>query len=136
MRRIILSLLTLLFFTGNSYAQTDEDKRQILQQCIDLPALQNYYHPEKPGRSPLIIESNEKTPVVRISKFGQSVQFLSEDEISAAGKEAYLDFSRFEITGENATVVFRYRVEGIMMTVLLKKSGGQWVVTESKLMER
>jgi hypothetical protein len=136
MRATIFSLLTLLVFAGQSYAQTDEDKRQVLQQCIDLPALQNYYHSEKPGRIPLIIESNEKMPALRVSKFGQSVQFMTEDEISAAGKEAYLDFSRFEIIGDNATAVFRYRVEGIMLTVLLKKSGGQWTVTESKLMER
>jgi hypothetical protein len=136
MRTIIFSLLILLAFAGNSYAQTDEDKRQVLQLCIDLPALQNYYHSEQPGRSPLIIKSNDKIPVVRVSKFGQPVEFMTEDEISTSGKEAYIDFSRFEITGENATVVYRYRAEGIMMTVLLKKSGGQWVVSESKLMER
>lgn len=136
MRTIVFSLLTLLVFAGKSHAQTDEDKRQVMQLCIDLPALQDFYHPEKAGRTPLVIKSNEKTPVVKLSKFGQPVQFMTEDEIAGAGKEAYLDFSRFEISGDNATAVFRYRIEGIMMTALLKKSGGQWVVTESKLMDR
>lgn len=136
MRTALFYLLTLLAVAGKSYAQTDEDKRQILQQCIDLPALQSHYHPEKPGRSPLIIESSDKVSPMRLTLFGLPVQFMTEDELSSSGKEAYIDFSRFEITGESATVVFRYRVEGIMMTVLLKKSGGQWTVTESKLVER
>lgn len=137
MKTIFLILMAFLAYSGTITAQTEEDKKIILQKCIDLPQLQEYYHVDiHPERIPLIIENNGKVPVVSLSKFGQSVKFLSESELEAGGKEAYLNFVRFEISGSTATIMYKYAVEGVMITVLLKKTNGNWEITDSKLTER
>jgi hypothetical protein len=131
-------IIALLGVSGRSAAQTDEDKRAVMQQCLDLAQLQEYFHTaEHPAeRLPVIVKNNGKVPAVKLSKFGQDVQFLSEDELTGKGKTAYIEFTRFEIGPDNATIMYRYNVEGVMMTVLLKKIRGVWTITDSKLVER
>lgn len=137
MKTILLILMAFLAYSGTVTSQTEEDKKIILQKCIDLPQLQEYYHTDiHPERIPLIVENNGKVPVVSLSKFGQPVKFLTESELEAGGKDAYLNFVRFEISGSTATIMYKYAVEGVMITVLLKKSNGSWEITESKLTER
>lgn len=137
MKTILFILMAFLAYSGTVTSQTEEDKKIILQKCIDLPQLQEYYHTDiHPERIPLIVENNGKVPVVSLSKFGQQVKFLTESELEAGGKDAYLNFVRFEISGSTATIMYKYAVEGVMITVLLKKSNGSWEITESKLTER
>lgn len=134
--KTIVSLVIFLLAGLGSFAQTDQDKQAILQQCIDLPALQTYLHPETAGRVPLVIINNGTIPVLQLSKFGKPVVFKSDDEIEASGNKAALDFVRFDITAESATVIYRYKVEGIMLTVLFKKNKADWTISDSKIVER
>jgi hypothetical protein len=130
-------IIVLLGFSGISIAQTDEDKRSVMQQCLDLAQLQDYFHTaEHPERIPVIVKNNGKVPVVKLTKFGQDVQFMTDDELTGASKVAFIEFTRFEMGADNATIMYRYNVEGIMMTVLLKKVRGAWTITDSKLVER
>lgn len=134
--KTIVSLVVALFIGLASFAQTDQDKQAILQQCIDLPALQSYLHPEQAGRVPLIMVNNGTIPVVQLSKFGKAVVFQTDDELDASGNKAALDFVRFDVTAESATAIFRYKAEGIMLTVLFKKNKNEWIVSDSKIVER
>lgn len=134
--KTIVSLVVFLLIGLASIAQTDQDKQAILQQCIDLPALQSYLHPEQAGRVPLIIVNNGTIPVVQLSKFGKAVVFQTDDELEASGNKPALDFVRFDITAESATAIFRYKAEGIMLTVLFKKNKNEWIVSDSKIVER
>lgn len=138
MKTGFLLIIAMLGFTGISFCQTDEDKRSVMQQCLDLAQLQDYFHTnEHPAeRLPVIVKNNGKVPVVALDKFGQKVAFMTGDELSGAGKNAYIEFTRFEITADNATVMYRYTIEGVMMTVLFKKVKGIWTITDSKLVER
>jgi hypothetical protein len=136
MKTSLLLLTAILAFARPALSQTDEDKKVVLQQCLDLPQLQEYFHTTQPGRLPVLIENNGRIPVLRLSKFGQEVKFLTEDELTAAGKDAFVEFIRFEIAADNATVIYRYSVEGLMVTVLFKKVKGTWTITDSKLVER
>jgi hypothetical protein len=138
MKTTLVVLVALLGFSGSSTAQTDEDKRAVLQQCLDLVQLQEYFHSsEHPAeRLPVIVKSNGKIPVVKLTKFGQDVRFMTESELTADGKTAFVEFTRFEIAADSATIMYRYNIEGVMMTVLLKKVKGTWTITDSKLVER
>ncbi|MES2555896.1 MAG: hypothetical protein V4604_07090 [Bacteroidota bacterium] len=130
-------LMVLLLFVGlSAQAQTDQDKKEIMQLCLDLPALQPYFHSEQPERLPIIIKSNGKVPQASLSKFGKPVVYMSPDDIDAKGTQTALEFMRFEVTAESATIMYRYNIEGLMVTVLLKKAKGVWAVTDSKLVER
>jgi hypothetical protein len=131
-------LIALLGFSGLSVAQTDEDKRSVMQQCLDLAQLQGYFraaeHPAE--RLPVIVKNNGKVPVVKLTKFGQDVPFMTDAELTGSGKTAFIEFTRFEMGADSATIMYRYNVEGVMMTVLLKKVRGVWTITDSKLVER
>lgn len=136
MKTSLLLLTAVLAFTRPVLSQTDEDKKLVLQQCLDLPQLQDYFRSTQPGRLPVVVENNGKVPAARLSKFGQDVKFMTEDELTAAGKDAFIEFIRFEIAADNATVIYRYSIENLMVTVLLRKARGTWTVTDSKLVER
>ncbi|MDH4473002.1 MAG: hypothetical protein QE487_10385 [Fluviicola sp.] len=130
-------LMVLLLFVGlSAQAQTDQDKKEVMQLCLDLPALQPYFHAEKPERLPIVIESNGKVPQAALMKFEKSVVYMTPDEIEAKGNIAAVEFMRFEIAAESATIMYRYNAEGLMITVLLKKVKGVWSISDSKLVER
>ncbi|ASS49708.1 MAG: hypothetical protein A3D31_09010 [Candidatus Fluviicola riflensis] len=130
-------LMVLLLFAGLSVqAQTDQDKKEVMQLCLDLPALQPYFHTEQPERLPIIIKNNGKISPISLNKFGKPVVYMSPDDIDAKGTLTALEFMRFEVTTESATIMLRYNIEGLMVTILLKKVKGVWTVTDSKLVER
>lgn len=130
-------LVIALLLGGALAAQTEDDKRTVLQQCLDLPELQPYFHANSDkSRVPVIVENNGRVPVVSLVKFGRSVEYMTEDQLTSQGKTAYINFIRFDISSESASATFKYSAENIMVTVLLRKTGGAWQVTDSKLIER
>lgn len=130
-------LMVFLMFAGlSAQAQTDQDKKEVMQLCLDLPALQSYFHADQSGRLPVIIKNNGKAPQVSITKFEQPVVYMSTEDLEAKGTQTALEFMRFEVTAESATIMFRYNIEELMVTILLKKVKGVWTITDSKLVER
>lgn len=113
-------------------AISKKDKEQIAQCVLDLEALQPYYHAgEVPGRKPLLILKNEHMKdEPRLDKFGEPVRFVSEP-----GDAPFFEFSSIKIDKETATVEFRYPVEGIHGSVILRKAGAAWKVESHSLKE-
>lgn len=109
---------------------------EIVQLVIDLPALQKYYHvDDAPNRKPLFVLKNELIDgEPQLSKFGETVKFATCDELKATGKP-YLEFTKFEMKDNTASVVFRYRVEGIEGRLALGKQDDAWRVREQELVE-
>lgn len=117
----------------------DEDSTQILQQIINLPQLQAYYHSDLPQRIPLVIENNKYVSTKGLlRKFNQAVVFLSKSEIVAKGKKAYLTIQSLDMNAEKqqATVIFAYAIEGVGGQVILNKVKGKWKVVKSSLYEK
>lgn len=140
---------TTLLITGKNEKRTDimnenvktdvaENNKQemILQTVIDIPALQNSFRvADNPNRKPLYVEKNKViTKNLNLNKFGEPVKFASCDEIKKLGKP-YMEFTRFDLNGDKAKVVFRYRVEGLEGTVNLSKTGDSWSVDNQKIDE-
>lgn len=117
-------------------AGASEDVAQIARLTIDLPALQKFYHADAvPGRKPLLILKNEFTAgEPQLSKFGQPVAFVTCDELKATGKP-YLEFTALEVKGDEASAIFRYRVEGIEGRLAFDKDSGAWRVQKQELVE-
>lgn len=110
---------------------------EVVQLVIDLPALQKYYHvDDAPNRKPLFVLRNELIDgEPQLSKFDEPVKFATCDELKTAGKP-YLEFTKFEMKDDAASVVFRYRVEGIEGRLTLgKQDDGAWRVREQELVE-
>lgn len=115
---------------------SEDERADIVQLIIDLPELQSYYHDDTvANRKPLIILKNEiLTREIPLSKFGEPVKFADCDELKKTNKP-YLEFTVLEVKENAATVVFRYRVEGVEGRLTLNKQSGIWQIQKQQLVE-
>ena len=112
-----------------------DDLQAVTQAALDLPALQQYFHEAMPERKPLRIVNSAGLPTgLPLSKFGAPVVWVSLDEVKKAGWP-YLEFTRVDVSGDTATVTFRYPIEGLSGSVRLRKTSGGWSVDASDLSE-
>jgi len=135
-RLTIIGLLLGLTLLTNG--QTIQDKQDVIQKCIDLDDLQQFYHEnEVEGRKPLIIYNDGAVPTsLTLIKFGQPIQFMTKEELFFYNKLAYLDFDKCEITPTSADIVFYYDIEGLTIKVTMNKVDGNWTIKTKKLTEK
>lgn len=109
--------------------------QEVLQTVLDLPALEGYFHPTQPQRRPLrVLKNNVVAENVQLSKFGEPVQLITPDE--ARQKETpYFEFTQADLQGSQATVAFRYAVEGIRGKVRLERDGS-WKAVSHEIVEQ
>jgi hypothetical protein len=113
---------------------TADDRARIAQFALDLPALQQYYHASQPGRVPVIVATGAHVdPSWQLSKFDQPVLFVPPDQI--AGRP-FIEFTRLEVTGDQARVDLRYEVEGLRVWMVLVRSADGWRWSDGQLSER
>ena len=110
-------------------------QEQITQLAIDIPALQQYFHPEAPGRKPLkILVGNHVEKDWKLTKFDAAVQFVDKGDPK---KTALLEVVTLQISGDAADAVLRYAIEGIEVKAKFSKSAsGAWELTSHSLVER
>lgn len=116
------------------WMETDisEDLNRICRQALDVPWLQQYLHPELSERVPLVVLKNEMISAhPALEKFGRSVVFLSKKEIEKSGKTAYVEFPDIMIQEYFAYAILRYRAEGIIGFVGLRKNPSGWRVIDT-----
>lgn len=137
MKRLVFFGL-IVALTSSLFAQTTKDQQTVAQMCIDMDDLQMYYHEnEDESRKPLIIFNDGTVPAdLELKKFGVSVLFMTSAELFNDGKMAYLIFDKFEVAENQATVEFRYDVEGVSVNLGLEKIAGTWMITSSQLSEK
>jgi hypothetical protein len=110
-----------------------DDLREILQAVIDDDALMPYLHLEQRNRFPLHVSGHGVTKDLQLTKMTKPV--VVEDEGSHDSKKPVLVFTEIEIKGAEATVRYRYDVEGVRGTATLNKPYGHWVVKQSHVAE-
>jgi hypothetical protein len=104
----------------------------LLQVVIDAPALQPYFHPEQPGRTPLVVITRLPGEV-ELRKFGQDVRVTSQ---ASAGQPA-LEITDVTPTSSGWNVAFQYDAEGINGKFDVgRDAAGQWMVQKHELHER
>jgi hypothetical protein len=126
-------------------AQSLNDQKQILQKCIDLPELQQYY--------PLAADGNHQQVYImqypfvfpdgiEVSKFGKPVQIVGRAVIVDSHAMAYFLFHTFSLTANKAYITFdfynNYPVNKTILqgNIVLNKTDNTWTINDSKLTGR
>jgi hypothetical protein len=113
-------------------AQSSDDTQAVLQLTIDDAELDPYLKLGEPGRFPLKLAGSSVPSSVQLTKSSKPVEVLQ----GAVKKEdPVLLITSLEIEGSNATVSYRYDVEGIRGTATLKKGASGWELLRSRIVE-
>jgi len=141
--KLITVVLFLVFIQEIGMAQTSNDQSQVLQKCLDLTEIQQYYpqNVDNSYKQLLILNFPVSLPVnLNVSKFGQSVLFKTRAEIVADNPDAFIAFSTFSVIGNTASVVFEIscnRLTGtpksINGSIILEKTADNWIVTNQTI---
>jgi hypothetical protein len=132
-------IILLVLVSSCTFAQNRQDQAQILQKCIELSQLQQYYPLEADGsQKPLII--NYWHPVLfptdlTIMNGGKNVEFRLMSMESSKNAEAYFLFYKFEVYESSSSVKFDFsynkanhrKVLEVMLD--LSKTGDAWEIT-------
>ena len=113
-------------------ASEGDDVHAVLQLTVDDSELDQYLKLGQPGRFPLKIAGSAVPPNIELVKATKPV-VVSQPPTSK--KDAVLVITDIEIKGSDATVSYRYDVEGIRGTAYLKKSPHGWELTRSRIVE-
>jgi hypothetical protein len=122
--------------------QAASDTTAILQKCLDMPELQQYFPKNLDGtykqvyvmQYPVAFSANNA-----VSKFQQSVLFEQRGAIYADKADEFFMFTSFAISGNTATVAFYYHYNytttpaTIEVTLTLQKTGTEWAITTTQL---
>jgi hypothetical protein len=104
----------------------------VLQRVIEDEELDKFLHLQSPGRFPLKIAGKELPSGVSLTKAGQPVAVV---EAPSSKKDAVLVFTQIEVSANDATIGYRYDVEGIRGTARVKKTDHGWELSSSRIVE-
>jgi hypothetical protein len=116
---------------GNQ-GKINEDVAIVAQKTLDLPALDQYWHPGEPGRVPVAIripDEKYRNSLRELGKFDQPV-FIAD-----ADTTPYFEFTSIHVDADTAAVSFTYPVEGIRGTADFKQMNGEWELSQHDVQE-
>jgi len=130
-------------YTIQVMAQSAENTAQILQKCINLQELQEYYPLDVKGKPKqlYVMQHGVSMPEnLNVSKNGKAVVFLEKNEILTKGTDAFFLFRDFKVFQNSSNVAFVYYFnfdgsykEYVAVELELKKAGDTWSITQSKI---
>ena len=109
-----------------------DDVNAVLQLTVDDTELDQYLKLGEPGRFPLKIAGSAVPQNIELTKATKPV-VVSQPPSSK--KDAVLVITDIDIKGSDATVGYRYDIEGIRGTAYLKKTPHGWELTRSRIVE-
>ncbi len=113
-------------------ANQGDDTHAVLQLTLDDTELDQYLKLGEPGRFPLKIAGSAVPQNIELVKATKPVVVTSPP---ASKKDAVLVVTEIDIKGNDATVSYRYDIEGIRGTAYLKKTPHGWELTRSRIVE-
>jgi hypothetical protein len=109
-----------------------DDVHAVLQLTVDDTELDQYLKLGEPGRFPLKIAGSAVPQNIELIKATKPVVIAQPP---SSKKDAVLVITDIEIKGSDATVSYRYDIEGIRGTAYLKKTPHGWELTRSRIVE-
>ncbi|MGC4093550.1 MAG: hypothetical protein QM756_37760 [Polyangiaceae bacterium] len=109
-----------------------EDVQAVLQLVLDDDALTPYLHLDRPDRFPVRISGPDLGSGIELTKATKPVVVVPQGEND---KKPTIAFTEVKITGDEASVRFRYDVEGVRGSASLKRRDKQWVLVRSRVSE-
>lgn len=117
-------------------ALNGDEFTQIVRLIIDHPDLQQYFHQELPGRSPLRILKRPSFPEkLSLSKFAVPVEYVRRESVPD-DEQAYLDFGKIDLENGKIIVEFEYPIEGVAGKAKLDSRQGAWTIERFEIVER
>jgi len=113
-------------------AKQGDDVQAVLQLTVDDGELDQYLKLGEPGRFPLKIAGSAVPQNVELVKATKPVVVTTAPSDK---KQAVLVITGIDIQGNDASVSYRYDVEGIRGTAYLKKTPHGWELTRSRIVE-
>jgi hypothetical protein len=104
----------------------------ILQRVIEDEELDKVLHLTLPGRFPLKASGTDLPSGLALTKAGKPVTIVSAP---SSKTDPVLVFTQIDVGPKEATVGYRYDVEGIRGVARLKKGAQGWELTSSRLVE-
>ena len=114
----------------------EQDIAGAVQFVLNVEDLQNSFHPELPGRKPLILLKNryfDKDP--HLMKFGEPVVCLSKDDIDAKGLQNYFEFKKIQLIQGTVELYFQYPLENVNGKITLVKKDNEWIMKDKQILK-
>jgi hypothetical protein len=118
---------------ASSAPATADDLRGVLQAVIDDEALTPYLRLEKPYRFPLRISGPNLPKDLQLTKATKPVVIV--DDSNRDPKKPVLVFTEIDIKGDEASVRYKYDVEGVRGFATLHRPYGRWDIKQSRVAE-
>jgi len=142
MKRYLL-IFAILLGAVCSREQNTDDMTVVLQKCIDLPELQQYYPLDENGK-PDEMYINYWAPTLFstdlvVSKNGKNIDFLPMSQMSAAIENAFFFFNIWEITPSYAMIVFEYTYDFktqpkvLEVKLTMQKTNDVWGISDTQI---
>lgn len=124
-------------------AQSSNDQQLVLQQCIDLPAMQQYYPID--GNGKLIQANIMKNALLlpddmNLTLGGMDINYIPQSEISSIPFGGFFTYRNILTEGNKSNVVFNFFYKKntlnfriINVNVELEKSGSNWTIKNYNL---
>jgi hypothetical protein len=113
-------------------AKQGDDVQAVLQLTVDDGELDQYLKLGEPGRFPLKIAGSAVPQNIELVKATKPVVVTTAPSDK---KQAVLVITAIDIQANEASVSYRYDVEGIRGTAYLKKTPHGWELTRSRIVE-
>jgi hypothetical protein len=142
----LLSLLLICGLALQIKAQSMNDRAMILQRCIDLPALQQYFdhYPDGTCKQLHIMQHGVSFETdLPVSKSGKALAYMTKTEIINSKANAFFLFHTLTINQLTATVSFVYYLnytqnqdDLVAVNLVMQKTGESWNITETSIERR
>ena len=107
----------------------------IVVQVLNHPKLQQFLHPEAPGRVPVVISAHLVDPRLSLRKFGKPVRIIPDSRLKN-GDGAFLRFDNYSVKQNIAMVGIRYKAEGVGGDFRFRRSNdGSWKLIKAEVWE-
>ena len=143
MKKIFTLILLVSFgFITRIEAQAPGDITMILQKCIDLPDLQQFFPVNNDGslKQLYVLQHGVSFPSnTNVLKSGLKVRFVNKNQLAAEEITSYFIFWEFVIDNNSAKVDFIYNLMDADNTTKMyheklemRKLGDKWIVSGTK----
>ncbi|WP_022826019.1 hypothetical protein [Hymenobacter norwichensis] len=137
MSKIALQLFSFLLATAVRAHCQSVPEQHIIQQMLDLPELQQYYHADILNRLPIKLLENESAPRnLRLQKFDFPVLILSASELKKQEIKDYVSIHKIVSGRDTLMYNLGYSIEGVVCRVRFIKQHAVWKIQNYYLAEQ
>ncbi|SHL13734.1 hypothetical protein [Hymenobacter psychrotolerans] len=111
----------------------------ILQQLLDLPELQQYFHIDLPGRLPLkLLRNSDESQGLQLEKFGRPVLLLTPAQAKQQAVKDYVNIRKIpaHATADTLTYTLAYPIEGALCRARFVRKKAGWIMYDYSLVEQ